>query len=201
MKFCNLCKADKSLDDFYNNKAANDGKSTYCKPCWSAYMREQDKKHKKRKAARVHAYYMQNRERKAEITREWRKVNKKRILAVQAEYRKNNSNVIAAKQSDWARQNPHKIRANALRQIAKRKGATIYTILDRDVLRILMSPCSVNECTNKDIELDHVIPLSRGGSHGIGNMQPLCSHHNRVKNNKTNMEFRLHLHKRQTPAA
>ena len=201
MKFCSMCQSTKEYDDFYNNKSSKDGKSTYCKPCWSAYMKAQDKKHKQRKAASVHIHYIRNRERKAETVRAWRSANRERVKAVQAEYRKRNRDAIADKSAVYASLNPHKIRANAQRQIAKRKGAKIYEIRESDILRILMSPCSVKDCDNRDIELDHVIPLSRGGSHGVGNLQPLCAHHNRVKNNKTNLEFRLHLEKKRARAA
>lgn len=33
MKKCSKCKRDKSLEEFYNNKSAKDGKESWCKPC------------------------------------------------------------------------------------------------------------------------------------------------------------------------
>lgn len=35
--------------------------------------------------------------------------------------------------------------------------------------------------TNKDLEIDHIIPLSRGVTDGRDNLQTLCAHHNRKK--------------------
>lgn len=41
------------------------------------------------------------------------------------------------------------------------------------------------------IELDHIVPLSRGGSDDDTNLQPLCGRCNRFKNNMTNSEAAL----------
>jgi hypothetical protein len=201
MKYCAKCKAEKSLDDFYNNKAARDGKGTYCKPCWSAYMKEQDKKHKQRKAAAVSAWYQRNRERKAETTAAWRRANRKHKLNVQAQYRARNRIELLQKKAEWAVNNPHLVRANAQRQLAKRKGAQVFQITLPDLIRLLTSPCVIEGCTNIDIEMDHIVPLSKGGTHSIGNLQPLCSHHNRTKHNKLMWEYRILLRRQSHKAA
>jgi len=39
-------------------------------------------------------------------------------------------------------------------------------------------------------EVDHRVPLSRGGSNYVGNLQLLCTHCNRAKHNKFVIEFR-----------
>ncbi len=200
MKYCSACNSQKNLDDFYNNKATGDGKSTYCKPCHSAYIKQRSVKTKQRRAETNRAWYLKNRQRKAQTKKVWLEQNKSKVLAKQAEYRQKNKQVIALKTALYAQENPHKIRASALRQCAKRKGAKIFHISDREIIKMLSSQCSVTGCTNLDIEMDHVIPLSRGGSHCIGNLQPMCTHHNRVKNNKTNMEFRVYMQKKYNAA-
>ena len=39
-KFCPRCKTEKSMDDFYNNKAQYDGKQSHCKECTRLYQKE-----------------------------------------------------------------------------------------------------------------------------------------------------------------
>ena len=39
-KMCTRCGDEKSLDFYYRNKSAKDGRGVYCKPCWQAYMKE-----------------------------------------------------------------------------------------------------------------------------------------------------------------
>ena len=69
----------------------------------------------------------------------------------------------------WARQNS-KRRANLV----------IFEVSEKDTKRIKSSPCFLCGST-EGIELDHVIPVSRGGRHSVGNLQPLCQKCNRRK--------------------
>lgn len=127
----------------------------------------------------------------------WRKANPDKVKqANQAYYAKNTDR---AKQSakSWRERNPERwatiLKLNARKREARKKQLPAYTITAKDARRILSSPCAVDGCTATDIQFDHVIPIARGGSHGIGNLQPLCGSHNASKNDKTWMEFRLYL--------
>lgn len=83
---------------------------------------------------------------------------------------------------DW-----QKNKRNRLKNII-RKELGGHTFGDWETLKIQYNntcPC----CGKKESEIklteDHIIPLSKGGSDNIENIQPLCLHYNLVKHTKT----------------
>jgi 5-methylcytosine-specific restriction endonuclease McrA len=82
--------------------------------------------------------------------------------------------------------------AERLRILANRvksRGGAVYVIAGRDLRRLANAGCAM--CGSRDrTELDHVIPISRGGHHGIGNVQVLCFTHNRGKQAMFLTEYR-----------
>lgn len=101
------------------------------------------------------------------------------------EYRQRNAEAIAAY---WAA-NPEKLRAKTAKRRALKRQSGVYTITDKDVRRLYASPCWVCGSTN-DIHADHRIPLSKGGRHSIGNLDPLCADCNLSKHDKLLAEWR-----------
>jgi 5-methylcytosine-specific restriction endonuclease McrA len=80
-------------------------------------------------------------------------------------------------------------RAKQVRR-ARRQGADVFVISHKDMTRLLQKPCRYesDECWGI-MTLDHIVPLSRGGSHGIGNLTMLCSFHNSAKNDRLHTEY------------
>lgn len=73
---------------------------------------------------------------------------------------------------------------------AKRYGCDIYFIRKRDFRRLFQNRCFT--CgTEDELTIDHIIPLSRGGNHGIGNLQILCKSCNSRKGAKTIYEWKM----------
>jgi len=60
------------------------------------------------------------------------------------------------------------------------------------VLKASNGRCALCGCTEKDrpLDVDHILPRSRGGSNDISNLQVLCSKCNRSKGNKCKEDFR-----------
>jgi len=50
-------------------------------------------------------------------------------------------------------------------------------------------------CPREDVTLDHVVPLSKGGSHGYRNFQVLCLSCNTSKNNRSETDYRDYTYK------
>lgn len=120
----------------------------------------------------------------------WRKkYPEKRRKQSSIRYQKHKE-VLIAKGNAWKKLHPEVASATARRRKAQKLGADgSHTV--EDVLRIWDAQghkCAVPNCTHpiasrgKNIyEVDHIMPLHRGGSDGPRNIQCLCRYHNRSK--------------------
>lgn len=76
------------------------------------------------------------------------------------------------------------------RRRARILGNKTYSISKKEMKKLYNSPCVYCGST-KEINADHVIPIARGGYHGIGNLAPACGPCNRRKHDSFIMEWRL----------
>lgn len=120
-------------------------------------------------------------------------------------YQQRNAEKVRQKAREWREANPERYRvhmkAGAARRRTRMAELETYTVTEKDLRRILSSPCAVPGCTSDEIQVDHVIPVTRGGSHGIGNFQALCRSHNASKGARLWIEFRVYLRRREQVAA
>ena len=98
-----------------------------------------------------------------------------------------------ARQKDWRRRNPEKAHAYVRTSHSKRRdaseGRSFTTAEWLALLERHGGRCAY--CgSNVQIEIDHRIPLNRGGLNTIENILPACRRCNRRKNQKTEEEFR-----------
>ena len=107
-------------------------------------------------------------------------------------------------QTAWRARNPQKFkkavikyrtskpsthqRSNAGRR-ARKRAAGVFRITNKETSRLYSSACS-NCGSFEKVEADHIIPLSRGGRHSIGNLQPLCKPCNVSKRDRLQVEWR-----------
>jgi 5-methylcytosine-specific restriction endonuclease McrA len=160
-KFCGRCKTEKPLDDFAKNRARHDGLQSMCRICDKAKGQKWASENRKSAVARVTRY---NKSEKGRTKR----LERARALAA------------AGKTKRYKRD----LAKHALvqhKRRAKLAGNGVFEITQKDLLKLKVSPCFY--CGKKATTIDHVIPITKGGRHSVGNLVPACSWCNTSKNN------------------
>jgi 5-methylcytosine-specific restriction endonuclease McrA len=207
VKTCTGCKESKTLDCYGKKAASKDGLQSRCKLCIKLYsdkfrannpekVKESTRKfyaaNKKKIAEKGKKYRLENREKEIERCRKYRKENpEKRRIAVK-NWQQNNAEKTKIDSKLWQLANPEKVRYYANLRRSRKVTNGIYEISDKEIKRLYESPCFY--CgSNQRIQLDHVIPISKGGHHSIGNLVPACQKCNASKHNKFLTEWKASL--------
>lgn len=211
-KTCKKCGETKPLDYFHKGKRMKDGYRNECKECNKAYQkkwREENAEHHreyvseycKRRYQENRAEkldyqkkrYQENRAEKLEYQKRYYEENRLEILEQSKKYYQQNKERHRELTRKWKQNNPerHKIiwRNGNARRRARKKTNGSYKVTNKDLAKLYNQPCVF--CGELgDIQIDHVIPIARGGVHGIGNLQALCEPCNRSKKDKYMIEFK-----------
>jgi len=196
MKTCSSCKVSKPENEFGKNAARKDGLHNECKICKNTG----NSKYYKTEKARV-------------TLRRWREKNKEKIYLwrnkykeYDKEYREKNKEKIReysrlARQKnptyrlDWQRKNVDKVRANKSAYRARKagNGGSFTSGEWKNLCEKYDNKCL---CCGKETKLtaDHIIPVTRGGTSNIDNIQPLCRSCNSAKHTKE-IDYRISYNK------
>lgn len=173
-KTCSKCRLELSLDCFYAAKKEKSGLASHCKTCQKDKYRQ---------------YYERNKERIDAKNKQWARENPGLILEASKRWQKAHRSHMTANTRRWRAQNPEASRRINQKRRAYKKSNGTFLVLKKEMLKLVTSPCCL--CGAKgNIHIDHIIPLSRGGRHAIGNLQPLCASCNLSKSNKFLVEFK-----------
>jgi len=194
-KACTTCGGIKPLFYFPKNASAPDGRYSKCKPCRkevaAAYRVRPEVR--EREAARLRAEYLNDRENKLARRKVRYANNREATLAQNRKWRDAHLEQHRELCRQWARDNPEKMRvivANRRAWVAKAEG----THTAQDIARMLEEQGGFCVACRGDLQqlgyhVDHVHPISKGGSNGPENLQLLCPACNRSKSDKTDWSY------------
>ena len=197
-KLCNQCGDMKPVSAFSKQKSSKDGLRWQCKACDAGYMKRWRADHCAEVAVYNGRYRTEHREEAVSYGKEYREEHREELLAYFKQYntahrrekatwhaahREENREKRAAYNRQWSEENREKEAAGSQRRRARKMAVTIE---DFDVMEVWERDGEV--CTycgsTEDLTLDHVVPLSRGGTHALANLRVACRSCNSSKGAK-----------------
>lgn len=146
--------------------------------------------HREKNAQAMREWRLRNPEKAKEHDRRYRQNNPEAAYAAQLKWRLNNQDHLRQLHKDYADKNREAKYASKHRHQARTRGREVDLVLRKEIKRLYHSPC-IYCGTEERITLDHLIPLSRGGNHTIGNLASACRSCNASKGNKLPIEFKV----------
>lgn len=199
-KVCKGCGVEKDLAEFYKHPTKADGRYNKCKLCVSARVREnrrerleQYAEYEKARANLPHRvearrkYQEEHKEEISEYKKQWSAENEGSVNASKRKHYERNRDEIIARSKEWAENNPEKVsqaKANnsRKRRAAKHASPGGFTVEEfRALCEAYGNRCLACGDAEAALQADHIVPLTRGGTDDIGNIQPLCGTCNRKK--------------------
>ena len=203
-KTCTKCGQILMTTSFSKSSRSKDGLAAWCKECNSAYQKQRLKDNPdKDKATKLawklaneqkvkayeKSYYQENKERLNQSNSEWRKANIEQKKKADKQWAINNPQKVKINGFNWRLRNPEKVSLARQLRRARLYKASLFLVTSKDIRRILAKDCLY--CGQPSRHIDHIVPLSRGGLHSVGNLAASCEPCNLQKNNKTIMEWRV----------
>lgn len=210
-KPCTKCKRVLPFDRFHKHAGVKSGLRPKCKDCiheqrtaFYAETRERSKTYSRsfyaqnRNAVLKYqkAYAKQNRQSIRDRQRAWRAANRERLLKAKQRDYITNKDRYAVINSLYAKLHPEYGRVGHHRRRARKAGAsgdfTAKQLLEKFTFHGWRCYLCRKSLTIKELEIDHRIALSNGGSNWIANyIAPACHSCNQAKGNRCEKDYRL----------
>lgn len=123
------------------------------------------------------------------LNRQWKQQHPEQNREWSRQWYRSNKEWHKAYKYGHYRANTDLYRENDARRRARMHGNGVYRVTRQEWAVLKAGPCA--HCgSTADIEVDHIIPISRGGRHSIGNLQSLCRACNRSKRDQFDFKAR-----------
>lgn len=219
-KTCNKCEQEKPIDEFYKDKTKNDGRCSWCKQCRRKYR----EKHREYYLAYNKQYRKKNPQKCIDSSKKWREEHIDRILEANRKYYQDHKEQVLERLREYYKEHKSYIlkrsnkydksysktekgKASKSRNQFKRRSRLRDCLNDftaeqwkqiKKSQNYTCQHCGLQEPEIK-LEVDHIIPVSKGGHHTASNIQGLCKSCNCKKGNRTDliiqdMVFRFYSH-------
>ncbi len=136
-------------------------------------------------------WYYANKERSRATTKVWLARNTDRVRETRKDWVVNNLEHHRRVCKEWREANRAKktvIQNNRRARLLSAPGT--FTLQDVQAILIAQNFHCAYCAETENLQIDHVVPISRGGSNWPWNLQWLCAAHNTSKNTKTDAEYR-----------
>lgn len=173
-KQCFTCKQARSVSEYHRNRKSPDGLQDRCKSCAAEANRKYYQKHREQILERQQLPEVKALHRKHSL--EWTRRNRQRARIASLRNWAANKDSFKRRLRAWRLANPGKTKAQKqLRRARVMGGGGSFTAQEwQDLCARYNHQCL--RCKRTDVKLtaDHVLPVSKGGSSNIDNIQPLC---------------------------
>ncbi|MGW2514995.1 HNH endonuclease [Streptomyces scopuliridis] len=176
-KACGKCFVVKGLTRYNAHRQGMQGRQSECRDCNTTYRVTNHSKIVDQKAA----YYLTNANRVRRAVNHYRTSNPEAVRQRKAAHYTANRSAVRAKNVAWKQSNPERVRLHNAARRAQRVAATLAPFTHDELLASWAEDdlygCAF--CGGPFEEIEHLVPLSRGGEHSIANLVPSCIECNR----------------------
>lgn len=200
-KICSVCGRTLPTDDFRKNKCGPYGLSSECRECKNdmdkqyhqnhkekhlLWNREYVKKNRERVQQYKHNYYMEHQDESREYNQKYREEHRDEILTYFCAYYLEHMDEIKARTKEWSQTESGKLSHRNANRRRKARMKNIEGDHSKDemlsVLEFFDYKCAYSgEPLEEEYHIDHVIPVSKGGTNYIWNIVPANSGPNIAK--------------------